>query len=302
MENDFLTNSVTSENNTEFTKLDREGRVAYIEREVDRFDFEGYEVVRREFFSKANCPAITIKYGSITFNIRAIRKLRECQFVQILINPEKKLMIVKPCEEDEKDSLQCSRVDPHGRVVPRTITGKIFTAQLYKDMNWSIESTVKILGTLNTCQDERIFIFDLSNAEAYLHLADPSGESKRRKRVPFMPEHWQGSYGVSYEESQNQIVTTFEGVPEGFVKITIPQLPHRKPPNDEILKPPDEKIPKPPDDEIIKLPDESIPKQEDEKVLKSPETILPIDFFTESSVSSNMNTLNERVKEAEYEA
>jgi len=168
-------------------------------------------------------------------------------------------------------------------------------------MNWSIESTVKILGTLNTCQDERIFIFDLSNAEAYLHLADPSGESKRRKRVPFMPEHWQGSYGVSYEENQNQIVTTFEGVPEGFVKITIPQLPHRKPPNDEILKPPDEKIPKPPGDEIIKPPNDEVMKSPEEKVMEPPGTILPIDFFTESSVSSNMNALNERVKEAEYE-
>jgi len=301
MNNDFLTNSATPENKTEFTKPDRDGRVEYIEREVDKFDYEGYEVVRREFFSKANCPAVTIKYGSIIFNVRGIRKLNECQFIQILINPEKKLMIVKPCEEDEKDSLQWSRVDKDGKVVTRAITGKLFTAQLYKDMNWCIESTVKILGTLLTCKGERIFVFDLSNAEAYLHLAEPSGDTKRRKRVPFMPEHWQGNYGVSYEESQKQLITTFEGVPEGFVKITIPQLPHRKPPNDEILKPPEEKIPKPPDDEIIKSPDEKIQKQEDEKVLKPPEAILPIDFFTESSVYSNMNARSERVKEAEYE-
>ena len=138
MENNFFTNSATSENKAEFTKLDREGRVTYIEREVDRFDFEGYEVVRREFFSKANCPAVTIKYGSITLNVRAIRKLNECRFIKIMIHPQKKQMIVKPCGEDDKDSLQCSRVDKQGKVVPRTITGKLFTAQLYKDMNWSI--------------------------------------------------------------------------------------------------------------------------------------------------------------------
>ena len=286
MNNDFLTNNATSENKTEFTKPDREGRVSFIEREVDRFDFEGYEVVRREFFSKANCPAITIKYGSIVFNVRAIRKLNECRFIQILINTEKKLMIVKPCEEDEKDSLQCSRVDKHGKVVTRAITGKLFTAQLYKDMNWNIESTVKILGTLETCKGERIFIFDLSNAEAYLHLAEPSEDNpKRRKRVPFMPEHWQGNYGQSYEESQKQLITTFDGVPEGFVKITIPQLPLRKPPDEKILKQPDNEVLKPPND----------------NVLKPPEAILPINLFAESSVSSNMNTLNERVKEAEYE-
>ena len=229
MENDFLTNNPTSGNKIEFTKPEREGRVTYIEREVDKFDYEGYEVVRREFFSKANCPAVTIKYGSITFNVRAIRKLNECRFIQILINLPKKQLIIKPCAEDEKGSLQCSRIDKHGKVVARAITGKLFTAQLYKDMNWSIESTVKILGTLLTCKGEKIFIFDLNNAEAYLHLAELNGDTQRRKRVPFMPEHWQGNYGQSYEENQKQIITTFEDVPEGFVKITIPQPLHKKP-------------------------------------------------------------------------
>ena len=229
MQTDLFTNDNAFENKTEekvFTKPDRDGRISYIEREVDRFDYDGYEVVRREWFSKANCPAVTLKYGSVVFNVRAIRKLNECRHIQILINAEKKLMIAKPCEEDEKDSLQWSKVDKRDKVVPRTITGKVFTAQLFKDMNWNIESTIKVLGTLLKCKDEKIFVFNLTNAEAYLRLAEPfSDDPKRRKRVPFMPEHWQGHYGQSYEDSKNQIVTTFEGVPEGFVKITIPQLP-----------------------------------------------------------------------------
>ena len=73
-----------------FTKPVRNGIVEYIEREVDRFDYEDYEVVRREFFSKANCPAVTIKYGKVNFNVRAIRKLNECSHIQILINFGKK--------------------------------------------------------------------------------------------------------------------------------------------------------------------------------------------------------------------
>lgn len=283
MENDFFINSTTSENKTEETKLQelftkpiKDGIVEYIEREVDVFDFDGYEVVRREFFSKANCPALTIRYGSIVLNLRAIRKLNECRFIQILINQKKKLLIVKPCEEDEKDSLQCSRIDKHSKVIARAISGKIFTAQLYEDMNWSIESTVKILGTLLTCKGEKIFIFDLSNAEAYLRLAEPSEDDpKRRKRVPFSPEHWQGNYGLSYEVHKKQIVTTFEGVPEGFVKITIPQLPHRKPIENKVMKPPKDEI------------------------LNPPDTVLPIDLFAESSVSSNMNNSKENVKEVQ---
>jgi hypothetical protein len=271
MQDDFIKNNDTSENKTEeklFTKPERDGKIEFIEREVDEFDFDGYQVVRREFFSKVNCPAVTFKYGFVIFNVRAIRKLMECKFIQILINPEKKQMIAKPCDEDEKDSLQWSRVNKNGKVVSRQISGKVFTAQLFKDMNWSIESTVKVLGTLLTCKGERIFVFDLNNAEAYLHLAEPSPDDpKRRKRVPYAPIHWQGNYGQSYEESKIQLVMNFEGAPEGFVKMTIPQPQQRKPPNFDVLKP--------------------------------PETDLPTDLFTESSFSSNIDYSNENVMEAQ---
>ena len=223
----LITKNEATKSEERFTKPVRDGMVSYIEREVDRFDFDGFVVVRREFFSKANCPSVTIRYGSVVFNIRTIRKLNECRHIQILINIEKKLIIIKPCEEDDKDSLQWSRVDKQGKVVPKTIKGNVFTAQLYKDMQWNIEGTYKMLGTLlvNKNTDEKIFVFELINAEAYLRLSEPNTDDpKRRKRVPLeMPEHWQKHYGQSYEESQVPIVETFEGMSEGYIKITIPK-------------------------------------------------------------------------------
>ncbi|SBV95866.1 hypothetical protein KL86DYS2_10988 [uncultured Dysgonomonas sp.] len=212
-----------------YTKPTRDGKISYIEREVDSFDFEGYEVVRREFFSKVNCPAMTLKYGSVHFNIRAIRKLDECRFVQILINTEKKRIIAKPCQEDEKDSVQWSKINKHGKVEPRKITGKVFTAQLYNDMKWNINTTTKVLGTLLTSKGEKLFVFELVNAEAYLSISAPSPDNPRhRERIPLTPSHWEGHYGQSYEENKVEIVKTFEGVPEGFVKITLPELPSKK--------------------------------------------------------------------------
>jgi len=48
------------------------------------------------------------------------------------------------------------------------------------------------------------------------------------EEIPLTPSHWQGNYGQSYEESKIPLLTTFEGIPEGFVKITLPQLPPKK--------------------------------------------------------------------------
>ena len=234
MENNLFTNDNVFKNKTEkntFTKPDREGKgkVEYIEREVDKIDYDGYQVVRREWFSKANCPAITLKYGSVVFNVRAIRKLGECRFIHLLINLNKKSIIVKPCKEDDKDSLQWSRIDKHGKIVARTISGKLFTIQLYKDMKWDLRCTFKMLGTLFICKEEKIFEFNLMNAERYLSLAKPTADDpKRRERVAFMPKIWEENYGQSYEESQMPIIETFEGMPDDYVKITIPKFPQKK--------------------------------------------------------------------------
>ena len=227
MEKNLFTNEDTFENKPEekmSIKAKQTEKLAFREYEVEKFDFEGFEIVRREWFSKLTYPAVTFRYGSVTFNSRAIKKLNECSHIVILVNKEQKIMCIKFCEEDGRDSLQWSKIDKRGKVVPRAITGQIFAAQLYKDMNWNIESTIKVLGVLQKCRGDKMFVFDLTNAEAYLRLAEPSADDpKRRTRVPFMPEHWQGNYGMLYEDSKQQMVMTFEDVPEGFVKITIPK-------------------------------------------------------------------------------
>ncbi|MCL2860954.1 MAG: hypothetical protein FWE22_00865 [Firmicutes bacterium] len=212
-----------------FTKAVKGGMVEYIEREVDRFNFDGYEVVRRELFSKANCPAVTLKYGSVLFNVRAVRKFDECLFVQILVNKEAKRMIVKPCDEYAKEGIQWSRIDKREKIVSREIRAKGFTAQLFNDMGWSLNGTIKMLGTLLKCGDEKIFVFDLVNAEKYLRILSPTAENPNRyERVPFMPSHWENNYGDAYEKSLEPLVKTFEDIPEGFVKIVLPPISSKK--------------------------------------------------------------------------
>jgi len=220
----------TSKNKIEervFTKAVRGGKIEYIEREVDKFNYDGFEVVRKEWFSKAICPAITFKYGSLVINVRAIRKLGECSHIHFLVSMNQKLLIVKPCKEDDKDAQQCSRKDKRGETVPRAITCKGFAAKLYQDMKWNPEGTYKMLGTLWIEKDtkEKLFSFELINAEAYLRISEPTADdSKRRIRVQMPePEHWKHSYGQTYEENQKPIVESFEGMPDDFVKITFPK-------------------------------------------------------------------------------
>jgi len=233
MKKNDLTNSGTSKNNTEriFTKGREDGMVEYVEQEVDQFTYNGFEVVRREMFSKIHCPAVTFSSGKVYFNMKAIKKLNECSHIQFLINQERKEIIAKPCDEDEKDSQQWSRINKQGKLVHRHISGKIFTGHLFALMNWDLRGTYKCLGTLIRSKrtNETLFVFELSEAESYVRLHAPTEDNpNRHERVPLIPFHWQGRFGKSYEESKKQMITTFEGAPEGFVKIEFPEMPSKK--------------------------------------------------------------------------
>jgi len=65
MKNDALTNDGASKNKAEmFTKPLKDGRVEYIEREVERFNFEGYQGGTPRTIFKGKLPRSYIKIWS----------------------------------------------------------------------------------------------------------------------------------------------------------------------------------------------------------------------------------------------
>ena len=78
----------------------------------DTFSYDGYQVVRGEFFAHIYEPSITFNRCKVSLNTACIRKLPSVDYVQILVNPDTLKLAVRPCEEDEKDSfLWCSEKD-----------------------------------------------------------------------------------------------------------------------------------------------------------------------------------------------
>lgn len=72
--------------------------------EDDAFSYDGYQVVRGEFFAHTYEPSFTFNSSKVSVNTACIKKLPDTDFVQILVNPDEKKLAVRPCQEDEKDS------------------------------------------------------------------------------------------------------------------------------------------------------------------------------------------------------
>ena len=119
---------------TGFKPLTREERAeaARIAEEAG-FSFDGYQVVRREFFSHKFDPTLTIRGNSIIFNNACISKLESVVYVQVLVNPTTEKLVIRPCEEGARDAIRwCIAKDDKRK--SRQITCGLFTAKLYEMM------------------------------------------------------------------------------------------------------------------------------------------------------------------------
>lgn len=71
--------------NEKDSRINQEENHDVIELEGD-FDFEGYQVVRREFFAHTFEPSLTFNNYKVYVNIACLNKFPNDNFVQVLIN------------------------------------------------------------------------------------------------------------------------------------------------------------------------------------------------------------------------
>ncbi len=166
------------------------------------FSFDGYQVVRREFFSHRFDPTLTIKGNSIIFNNACISRLEQVIYVQVLVNPTAEKLVIRPCNEGARDAIRwCVTRDDKRK--SRQITCGLFTAKLYDMMGWEALYRYKLQGTRINYQGEQLYVFDLTSTEAFLPQVketDENGNMRRKKAVPMYPADWRDSFGIPVQE------------------------------------------------------------------------------------------------------
>ncbi|SHK57594.1 hypothetical protein [Hespellia stercorisuis] len=198
------------------------------------FTYDGYQVVRRELFAHLREPAVVIRRDSVTFNTSCISGLEDAVYIQILVNPDTKKMVVRKCEENDKDALRWCIAKPDKRR-SRKVTSKIFSAKMYELMDWSMDCRYKILGHKISVDNEQIYVFDLVETEIYMDRKRPkkvnnSAEEKVEKtaeeiaaekaaralsRKAYYPEEWKDSFGLPTDEHEKALeVNIIDGFAE----------------------------------------------------------------------------------------
>lgn len=177
--------------------------------EDTEFSYDGYQVVRGEFFAHTFEPSFTFNNYKVSVNTACIKKLPSVEYVQILVNPEEKKLAVRPCREEEKDSFRWYSAGKKRN--PKQITCRIFFAKVISLMNWNPNYRYKLLGKLIRSGNEVLFIFDLTTPEIFMRTSK-EGEKPTVSRTASYPSEWQNQFGVPVEEHQNALqVNIFDG-------------------------------------------------------------------------------------------
>ena len=185
----------------------------------DDFDFDGFQVVRREFFAHQNEPAVTFNNCKIYVNSVCLKKFPQTDYVQVLINPETKVIALRPCTEFEKDSFAWC-CESKGKRKPKQTTCKLFFGMLASQMEWNPDYRYKLIGKLMRSKGQYVIAFDLRAAGMYERIRI-DGSRPKTSRKPIYPSDWKEQFGLPYKEHQQSMqIDIFDGYAIYSVKDT----------------------------------------------------------------------------------
>ena len=162
--------------------------------ELEDFNFDDFQVVRREFFAHLREPSVTFNECKFQVNMACLTKFPSFDFAQVLVSQEQKVLALRPCAEGTKDAyMWCSTTK--GKRKPKPITCKLFFAKIVSLMNWNPKYRYKLLGRLIHSNGEYLIAFDLNAPEVYQRTFT-EGEKPKTSRTPVFPSEWQTQFGL----------------------------------------------------------------------------------------------------------
>jgi hypothetical protein len=174
------------------------------------FNLDRFQVVRREFFAHLREPAVTFTDCKFAVNMACLKKFSDTDYVQVLVNSQTKILALRPCHEDARDSyLWCSNTK--GQRKPRMVTCRLFFAKIFSFMNWDPGYRYKLLGRVVHANDEYLLAFDLTATEVFQRVG-PNGEKVKAGKSGVFPENWQDQFGMPYSEHKKSMqINIFDG-------------------------------------------------------------------------------------------
>ena len=156
-------------------------------------DLAGYQVTKAELFSHTREPSITIWPNRIRFNMACLRRFPGVTHIQILVHPDQKRLVIRPCPPDTPDSLRWAKGKTAKELSSRELLCRIFAAKIFDLMGWDGEYRYKVMGNPAVYGEEILFLFKLDDFELFVGGKQPRS---------YLPGQWRDYFGTPVERHE----------------------------------------------------------------------------------------------------
>lgn len=163
--------------------------------EAEEVNLAGFQVTRGQLFSHLREPTVTFWEDRIRFNMACLRRFPQVTHIQLLIHPDQKRLIIRPCDPDAPDSLRwATKGGSSDELKNRDMICRIFAAKVYDLMNWEKNVRYKVMGRPAVAKGEALFLFKLTDSEQFI--------TSGRKTKSYLNGEWRDYFGLPVEQHE----------------------------------------------------------------------------------------------------
>lgn len=129
-----------------------------------RLDLTGYEIVRVQYFSTMQNPAMTISNGRLRFNTACLKKFENVEYVELLLNSVERCIAIRPCDKNNPNAIRWGRLK-EGRWCASTLGCRGLAKTLFDIMEWDEDLRYRFRGQFLEQGDNKMMLFAFDEPE-----------------------------------------------------------------------------------------------------------------------------------------
>ena len=170
-------------------------------------DMRGYEVVRSQYFSTTQNPAMTIADGKLSFNTACLKKFENVEYVELLLNSVNRCIAVRPCDGNNPNAIHWGKLR-EGRWCALSKSCRGLAKTLFDIMDWDQDLKYRFRGDFIENDDQKVMLFQLDEPEMVKteNIVLPPKEAETDDRaeiagrtvkqiINILPPEWEDTFG-----------------------------------------------------------------------------------------------------------
>jgi len=168
------------------------------------------QVIMPEFTAPTFRPKVTLTYKNILFNSSCVRLFPKTEFVQLLVDNNKRRMIALPCGRNDIGVVRWSKIK---KGIPQShdIRADVACAKIFRMMEWDITYRYKVMAVYQELRGVEFTIFNFTDCTMLVpeEITGKDGKTKTKRHTVY-PLEWEKLFGPTYGEHRKQYETDIQ--------------------------------------------------------------------------------------------